>query len=118
MGILQEFAEEFKYRRLDKISDLIARNLVSQMLTRDPTKRPSMSQILAHPFLSGNNIRTRQLGAAPEYDVFICYQSSSSYDSEHAKVIHDALVAAGVNVWWDKKSLSPGMTTSDACFEY
>jgi serine/threonine protein kinase len=53
---LFEFTEEFKRSRLEKISDLQARNLLSQALMKDPRKRPSIGHLLDHPFLSGRNL--------------------------------------------------------------
>jgi serine/threonine protein kinase len=53
MLALYYFDDEFKHYKLSKISDALARNLVAQMLTKDPSKRPNTSQILSHPFLSG-----------------------------------------------------------------
>ena len=89
-----------------EISNLEARNLVSQMLTKDPMKRPRMSQVLAHPFLTGRKA-PRMLGESTEFDVFISYSVQS--DLEHAELIYDKLTEAGLRVWWDKKSLAPGV---------
>ena len=43
----------------------------------------------------------------PEFDVFISYRVQS--DLDHAEIIYDKLTAAGLRVWWDKKSLAPGV---------
>jgi hypothetical protein len=40
-----------------------------------------------------------------EFDVFISYHSS---DLEHVAKIADRLKQGGLNVWWDKWSMSPG----------
>jgi serine/threonine protein kinase len=53
---LYHFTNEFKIHKLSKIADIQARNLVSQMLSRDCSRRPLMSVILAHPFLSGGKL--------------------------------------------------------------
>ena len=89
-----------------EITNLEARNLVAQMLTKDPMKRPRMSQVLAHPFLTGRKA-PRMLGESAEFDVFISYRVQS--DLDHAEMIFDKLTAAGLRVWWDKKSLAPGV---------
>ena len=49
-----------------------AMNLLAQMLTKDPSKRPPLSRILRHPFLSGIKV-ARMIGAESYYDVFISY---------------------------------------------
>ena len=77
-----------------------------QMLTRDPSKRPHMSQVLAHPFLSGKKA-TRLLGETAEFDVFLSYRKQS--DENHAQLLYTKLTDAGLKVWWDKKSLLPGV---------
>ena len=41
-----QFNNIFKQRKLYTITDPLARNLVSQLLTKDPLKRPSMRQVL------------------------------------------------------------------------
>mmetsp|Transcript_19103 Transcript_19103/g.26258 ORF Transcript_19103/g.26258 Transcript_19103/m.26258 type:complete len:101 (+) Transcript_19103:291-593(+) len=50
---LYAFSDKYKKKRMAEISNIEARNLVAQMLTKDPHKRPHMAQVLAHPFLSG-----------------------------------------------------------------
>jgi hypothetical protein len=61
--------------------------------------------VLAHPFLSGKSA-ARMAGEEAEFDVFLSYRVSS--DSDLVEMIHDALAAAGVKVWWDKLCLKPG----------
>ena len=102
---LHTFSDKFKYKRLHEISNPQARNLVAQMLTKDPSKRPTMSQVLAHPFISGGKA-TRLVGEAAVFDVFISYRVNS--DMDLAKALYDLLTGAGLNVWWDKESLKPG----------
>jgi hypothetical protein len=43
----------------------LARNLIAQMLTKDPARRPLMNQVLAHPFFTGRHT-ARLVGMAPE----------------------------------------------------
>ena len=76
------------------------------MLTRNPLKRPQMSQVLAHPFLSGKKA-TRLFGEVAEFDVFLSYRKQS--DENHAQLMYTKLTDAGLKVWWDKKSLMPGV---------
>ena len=44
---LYVFSDEFKNNQIDLIKDSLARNLIAQMLTKDPARRPLMSQVLA-----------------------------------------------------------------------
>ena len=47
---LYNFTDELKRRKLSKISDLQARNLVSQLLSRDPRRRPNFHQVRSRSF--------------------------------------------------------------------
>ena len=51
---LYSFTDKFKRKRLQEITNVEARNLVAQILMKNPIKRPHMKQIMAHPFLSGH----------------------------------------------------------------
>lgn len=101
------FTDDFKRRKTNKISDLTARNLISQLLTRDPHRRPNMSAVLAHPFLSGNKA-PRLPGESAEFDVFISYRVAS--DSNNAVELFTLLSQAGLKVWLDQKCLQPGVS--------
>ena len=90
------FSEEFKYYRIDLIKDSLARNLIAQMLTKDPARRPLMSQVVAHPFFTGRHT-ARLVDMAPEFDVFISYRVAS--DAHHAEQLFSLLSACEVNVW-------------------
>jgi len=103
---LYAFTDKYKKKRMAEIQNMEARNLVSQMLTKDPMKRPRMAQVLDHPFLSGKKA-ARMLGEVAEFDVFISYRVQS--DVKHAEILYDKLTEAGLKVWWDKKSLLPGV---------
>eukprot|EP01035_Chromulina_nebulosa_P069311 gene69311-biopygen14977 len=102
---LYAFTDKYKKKRMAEIVNIEARNLVAQMLTRNPLKRPQMSQVLAHPFLSGKKA-TRLFGEVAEFDVFLSYRKQS--DENHAQLMYTKLTDAGLKVWWDKKSLMPG----------
>jgi serine/threonine protein kinase len=110
---LHDFTPDFKQAKLSKISNLLSRNLVSQMLQRNPNLRPSLQQILQHPFLSGKSV-TRLAGEAAEFDVFLSYRVSS--DSVHVEELFKKLTAAGIKVWWDKQCLEPGEKSRFVCF--
>jgi serine/threonine protein kinase len=102
---LCEFSLSFKKKKLMDISDVKARNLVSQLLNKDPNKRPTMTEVLNHPFLSYKST-ARMVGEEAEFDVFISYRVAS--DSDHARIIYEKLSAAGLKVWWDQKLLEFG----------
>ena len=45
------FSQGFRQRKLQTISDPLARNLVAQLLTKDPRKRPNMvSKIVSNHY--------------------------------------------------------------------
>ena len=93
---LHLFSNEFKNGQIDLIKDSLARNLIAQMLTKYPARRPLMSQVLAHPFFTGRNT-VRLVGMAPEFDVFISYRVAS--DAHHAEQLFDLLSAHDIKVW-------------------
>ena len=93
---LQQFSDDFKFYRIDLIKDSLARNLISQMLTKDPARRPLMSQVLAHPFFTGRHT-ARLVGMSPEFDVFISYRVAS--DAHHAEQLFNLLSSHAINVW-------------------
>ena len=103
---LINWSNEFKQKKLLKVKDPYARHLISQLLQKDPTKRPLSKRILAHPFLTGKKAQ-RLIGEKADYDVFICYRVAS--DSEHAERLYNLLTNKGLKVWWDKVSLLPGV---------
>ena len=67
---LYSFSMEFKKDKLAIVNDMQARNLIAQLLNKDPKKRPTMSSILQHPFLTHKS-PSRMIGEKPEFDVFI-----------------------------------------------
>lgn len=108
---LHEWSDAYKGSKLSKVLDMRARNLLSQMLSKDPLKRPNISRILAHPFISGNQKVPRMIGEAAKFQVFLSYRVRS--DLQIAEEIYRKLEENGVSVWWDKKSLKPGEDWKD-----
>ena len=104
--LLLNWTDEFKNKRLAKVTDVAARNLLSRLLTKEPSKRPDVSHILAHPFFSGTKA-SRMVGEEAEYDVFLSYRVNS--DAHHAEYMYEQLTAKGFKVWWDRKCLEPGI---------
>jgi serine/threonine protein kinase len=103
--ILSQWSDEMKIKKLSQITNMEARNLISQMLMKDPSRRPTIERILAHPFISKKQVG-RLVGDNPEYDVFISYRNKS--DIEHAKMLYRLLTEKGLKVWWDQKCLKAG----------
>ena len=84
----------------------MGRNLLSQMLHKDPLQRPTLARVLAHPFLSGKKV-ARLVGDKPIYDVFLSYRVAS--DAHHVEKLYNLLTAQGFKVYWDKLCLQPGV---------
>ncbi len=75
---LRDWGDGFKGAKLQKISNAHARNLVSRLLSKEESKRPSVSAILAHPFVSGRAAQ-RLVGDVPSYDVFLSVSHSLTH---------------------------------------
>ena len=103
---LAEWSPELKADKLADVPDKLARNLLSQMMHKDPLQRPSLSRVLAHSFLSGKKV-ARLVGEKPKYDVFLSYRVAS--DSQHVEKLYNLLTAQGFKVYWDKLCLEPGV---------
>ena len=84
----------------------MARNLLAQMLHKDPLQRPTLARVLAHTFVSGKKV-ARLVGEKPKYDVFLSYRVAS--DSQHVEKLYNLLTAQGFKVYWDKLCLEPGV---------
>jgi serine/threonine protein kinase len=103
--VLAQWTDATKAKKLAKVSDPLARNLLSQILTKDPKQRPTIARILAHPFLSFKKV-ARMVGESARYDVFLSYRVNS--DREHAERLYNMLTEKGLSVWWDQKCQKPG----------
>jgi ankyrin repeat protein/serine/threonine protein kinase len=104
---LYHWTDEFKQKRLNKIKDKVARNLISQLLSKDPSKRLPVTRVLAHPFITGKPF-TRLVGQAPLYDVFLSYRVAT--DQCHARELYRLLTDVHhLKVFWDVVSLQPGV---------
>eukprot|EP01030_Chromulinospumella_sphaerica_P034607 gene34607-biopygen20653 len=98
---LAEWSDALKAHKLSVV-DPLARNLLSQMLMKDPAKRPTLARILEHPFVTGRQV-SRSVGEIAEFDVFRVWS-----DASHVEYLYDKLTAEGLKVWWDKKELKYG----------
>ena len=111
---LYDWNDAYKSERLEKVADPQARNLVSRLLMKDPSKRPDVSHALAHPFFSGKRA-ARMVGEEAEYDIFLSYRVNS--DLHHCELMYEMLTEKGLKVWWDKKCLQPGVDWEDGFCE-
>ena len=107
---IHEFSDEFREHSLGSIINLKARNLASLLLQKDPLKRPPMSRVLQHPFLTGKSM-IRGEGDEAEFDVFVSYRVHS--DKELALTLYHRLTGLGLRVWLDSISLEPGLKWED-----
>ena len=55
-----------------------ARNLLAHMLQKDPSKRPTLKQVLGHPFIDKSKKVVRPMGEEALYDVFLGYRDNRS----------------------------------------
>ena len=81
MILLSKWPTSVKAHKLSKVKDDLARNLISQLLSKDPRRRPSAGQALLHPFFSfssstahGPPCYFRFQGMPPSFDVCICFR--------------------------------------------
>ena len=100
-----QWDDDYKNKKLAAVKDPLARNLLHQMLTKPTVKRPSISRVLAHPFLSSAKV-ARMVGETASFDVFLSYRVAS--DFAHVKTLYEMLTARNLRVWWDSKCLEPG----------
>ena len=87
---LAEWSPELKADKLADVPDKLARNLLSQMLHKDPLQRPTLSRVLAHSFLSGKKV-ARLVGEKPTYDVFLSYRVAA--DLLHVEKLYNLFTA-------------------------
>jgi hypothetical protein len=74
VDILTEWPEFVKQRRLEKVADVTARCLLSQLLSRHPAQRPSAQYCLQHPFVANTLPLVRYVGVPSSFEVYLCYR--------------------------------------------
>jgi hypothetical protein len=102
---LAEWSEATKMKKLSRVTNSLARNMLSQMLNKSIAFRPTISRLLVHPFISQKSV-ARLVGEEAAFDVFLSYRVAS--DASHAERIYNLLSEKGLKVWWDKKCLKAG----------
>ena len=94
---LAVFPDDFKKKQLEKCPNHWARNLLFQLLSLDPRRRPSAAECLRHPFFEGvhPDIASiyRMPGENSKYDVCICY-CSKAFKKMHRKRIVEKEIKA------------------------
>jgi serine/threonine protein kinase len=99
------WTHSLKAAKLSNVEHRYARNLLSLLLSKNPSIRPSAERVLMHPFISGQH-SVRLQGEMPEYDLFLSYRVAA--DAALVELLYHALTALGLKVWWDKVGLLPG----------
>lgn len=100
-------ADDMKRSLLRDIDDRFAFNLLSRLLSVDPSERPSsIAEVIQHPFFTGKQA-ARMKGEDFEYDVFL--SSRVWCDASFAEGLYCLRVKAGLNVYYDKIELESGM---------
>ena len=97
LKLIYEFTDEFKKQKVSKISDKHARNLVSQLLNKDPKLRPTMDRAIVHPFITGKSVM-RMPGEFAHFDIFLSYRVAS--DLDNVEYFYNRFTSLGYRVWW------------------
>lgn len=103
-----EWSSATKTSKLLKVIDRNARDLIAQLLHKEPNNRPSsVDHVLNHPFLSSAACVGRLSGDDPaKYDVFLSYRDDS--DLKIATDLYDLLIRNRLDVFLDKICILPG----------
>ena len=63
------------------------------MLMKDPSKRPSLSRVLAHLFFTGKNV-VRMAGMEATFDIFLSYRVASRDDADEGLAVEKTITKA------------------------
>lgn len=105
MKLLVEWSDATKAHKLSVVADPIARDMLSQLLEKDPAKRPSLSDILTHEYFKLAEPRSQKWhpislhadSTPPIYDFYISCRHVDPDDSI-VDEIYSALTRAGYKV--------------------
>jgi ankyrin repeat protein/serine/threonine protein kinase len=106
--LLHHWETGLKREKLDKITNLQARNLLSRMLTKEADARPSLASILLHPYVS-NVSSKRMVDEPPAVDVFISYRVDADKDCSDKLYALLTQPQRRLNVWRDVQCLKDGV---------
>lgn len=73
MRLLALWSDELKAKKLEKVKHIFAFNILSQILSKEIRRRPTVSAILRHPFFDGRK-PARIPGMDAEYDICLIYR--------------------------------------------
>lgn len=85
---LYEWSNDIKLFKLNKISDIYARNLVCQMLHKEVRRRPPIQKILLHPFIT-QVPPARYPGMDAKYDVCLVYRRKRLRKGKKVRGVRD-----------------------------
>ena len=100
---LLDWSSATKESKLSSITDPIARSLVHQLLSREPSHQQDASHVLSHPFITGNKSICRLPGQLATYSAFISYRVDA--DKDTAESLYDGLTRSHITADLDIKCL-------------
>lgn len=107
LSMLCEWTNDVKNEKLSKIPDLYARNLVYQLLSKDPVRRPTCEKVLQLPFLT-KIAPPRVPQQPPTYDVYICCRADIEMDCCYAEALYRLLTERGLCIHLEKHTVMDG----------
>ena len=81
---LHFWSSELKQKKLSLVDTtsydgILAHNLLTQMLMKHPSHRPTIARVLSHPFVSRKKV-IRLVGQPPVYDIYLCYRNNHNHN--------------------------------------
>lgn len=105
MELLVEWSDNTKVHKLSVVADPLARDLLSKLLTKDPLKRPALSEVLEHEYFKQLDPRSLKFHpnnllaniSEPVYDFYISHRDTDP-DTLIVDKIYSTLTEAGYSV--------------------